>query len=157
MSDSPATPQVTAEGTRRPWRRRHPFAFWGIVAFGVAGVAILSLFAFIALNPVYPVTVSGTVFVPGNCMYCPPSSWHYEYLPVGSTVSVQWYEQRGYTVTFSISTPYGTLICSQTAPSGDCTFISAGGSYGITPRAPVNPTEQAYYVNFSMNFDAPLF
>jgi hypothetical protein len=114
-------------------------------------------------------TVAGVFWVPGpqtpatdfsgeivaGCDGC-AAVMHNETLPAGSEVNIQWSDQSGGFVTFSVIPPGflgGADPCTwSNASAGACSFVSVGGSYAFYAGKPTFSTEGIQLVVYSGSY-----
>lgn len=128
--------------------------FWVVVSVVVGG----GVFVLLCVVPTAPYSVSGQVFAPGSCVYCPalPAGPVQESFPIGAWVHLTWSEPDGAPVGFVLWNASRQAICSGEASQGSCTFTSGGGPYTLFLRPPSPPTVSWYVVDFTASYTAPL-
>jgi hypothetical protein len=126
-----------------------------ILLIAVSGLVVVLL-------PLLPVTFSDDIALYVGCtLNCPAELFHSQSLPPGVVVSLRWADETGGSVMFTVSGPlnFHNVLLSQCSwfntTSGDCTFLSLGGSYYFGAR--VSPgTSSNQEVNYTGTYLSPL-
>lgn len=133
-----------------------PLRGW-LASLGIVGGVTLAIV--LTTYPLVRESISGTIATkPPGCLYCgnQVGVGPTESLPNGVTITIIWSVVSGYAQSFVATDSSYAPVCLVRAPQGTCSFLSTGGNYTLSVVPNLDTNQSGYWVNFTIEWQAPL-